>query len=96
VHNGSISIVDQKNGTKLAKTKIEILKEFPDHGIKIELVKQPLPLVRVVDTVTGHLINIKNSSFGPNLGFSIEECTVRLKRFKFHKNTTPNMQEDAR
>lgn len=66
----------------MAKSTVETLKEFPDQGIKIELVKQPIPLVRVVDTATGHQINIPNSSFGSDLGFSIGECTVRLKRFK--------------
>jgi len=64
------------------KSTIEILNEFPDQGVRIELVKQPIPLVRVVDTATGHEINIKTSSFGADLGFSIGECTVRLKRFK--------------
>jgi len=75
---------------------IETLKEFPNQGIKIELVKKPIPLVRVVDITTGHAINIKNSSFGADLGFFIGECTVRLKRFKFHKNTPPNTQEDVK
>jgi hypothetical protein len=66
----------------MTKSEIEILKEFPDQGIKIELVKKPVTLVRVVDTTTNHEINIKTSSFGADLGFSIGECTVRLKRFK--------------
>jgi len=66
----------------MANSKIETLKEFPDQEIKIELVKKPIPLVRVVDTATGHEINIKSSSFGSDLGFSIGECTVRLKRFR--------------
>jgi hypothetical protein len=66
----------------MSKSKIETLKEFPDQGIKIELVKKPIPMVRVVDTATDHSINIKSSSFGADLGFNIGECTVRLKRFR--------------
>jgi len=66
----------------MAMSKIEVLKEFPDQEIKIELVKKPIPLVRVVDTATGHEININTSSFGADLGFSIGESTVRLKRFR--------------
>jgi hypothetical protein len=42
---------------------IEMLKESPDQGIKIELVKKPIPIVRVVDTTAIHEINIKTSLF---------------------------------